>query len=249
MISELCGAMAGDGWIQSNESGLFLTGDPINDKDYYDGHICILVSKILSPVKPRYFHYWGVYGIALYKKKDILKLLEFGVPKGKKVSTVEIPKWVLDSKDKIIGSFIRGLFDTDGGVCLSKDYTKYASNFRRNHHIKLRLRFTSVSSKLIEQTFNCMQKLGFRCLLIYKQSSTKNVNTKDVYMIEINELRSIHKFFNDIKPSNPKHTTKYKIWLKYGFCPTHTTLNQRLQILNNKLDPKSFYERNGGEDS
>jgi hypothetical protein len=64
-IAEFCGAMIGDGWIQNNEKCLFLAGDPLEDKDYYDNHISKLISKIIIPIKPKSFPYWKVYGISI----------------------------------------------------------------------------------------------------------------------------------------------------------------------------------------
>ena len=35
---------------------------------------------------------------------------------------------------------------------------------------------------------------------------------------------------------NPVKFTRYLIWKKFGFCPPNTTLQQRQDILNGKLD-------------
>ncbi len=50
-IAELCGAIMGDGWIQENESGFFIAGDPEEDKEYYDEHLSQLINKILKKKK------------------------------------------------------------------------------------------------------------------------------------------------------------------------------------------------------
>ncbi len=58
-IAELCGAAIGDGWIQSNEKGFFLAGDPKEEKEYYDNRISKLVSDLISPVKNKKFSLFG----------------------------------------------------------------------------------------------------------------------------------------------------------------------------------------------
>lgn len=154
--------MIGDGWIQANEKSLFLAGDPIEDKEYYDVHMGKLVSKIITPVKIKDFSYWRVYGISIHKKETIKKiLLNFDLPKGKKVKTAKIPSWIKNSKKEIKISFLRGLFDTDGCVFCQKDYTKYANEFNSKYHSKIRLRFTTISSKLNKEIFSLMKGLEY----------------------------------------------------------------------------------------
>ena len=58
----------------------------------------------------------------------------------------------------------------------------------------------------------------------------------------INELKSIKKWFGELKPSNLKHITKYLTWKKFKFCPPNTTPKQREEILKNKLNPYSLYK-------
>ena len=49
-----------------------------------------------------------------------------------------------------------------------------------------------------------------------------------------NEL--LLKFFKKIGSKNSVKLSRFKIWEKFGFCPPHTTLKQREDILNDKLD-------------
>jgi len=244
-IAELCGAITGDGWIQSNESGFFLAGDPKEDKEYYDCHIAPLVRKILCNTKPKPFPYWSVYGISIYNKRSIKKLLEWGLPKGKKVNSAEVPKWIMNSHKLIIYSFIRGLFDTDGTIFCQKDYTKYANEFNAKYHTKIRLRFSTVSLKLANQIHSLLKRLRFRVVkrMLKRGCIQYGRNNSDVYIIEINELKSINNFFKNLKSNNPKHITKYKIWKKFGFCPPNTTIKQRKDILKNRINPYRLYMR------
>ena len=76
-----------------------------------------------------------------------------------------------------------------------------------------------------------------------KRGWSNNRNNHDVYILEINRLEDIRKFFESKIPKNQKHITKYLIWRKFGFCPSKTTIEQRKQILKNKLDPYIFYKQ------
>jgi len=244
-IAELCGAIIGDGWIEGREKGFFIAGDPIDDKEYYDNNMRELIKDVLNiDVITKEFPYWGVYGISIYKGKIIKKLLKLGLPKGKKANSAFIPSWILKSKEEIALSFIRGLFDSDGCIFFQKDYTRYAKDFNAKYHSKARLRISSISEMLINQLFDLSKKHGFKCLKRrIKRGFKNNRNNKDVFIFEINELNSLKKWFGVIRPSNPKHTTKYLIWRKFGFCPPRTNINQRKDILKNKLNPYSLYKQ------
>ena len=186
-IGEMCGAIIGDGWIQADERCFFLAGDPIEDKEYYDQNMSKLFRKRGYFVKPQNFPYWRVYGISIYKKDKIKELLSFGLPKGRKAKSATIPEWIINSKDEIKMAFIRGFFDTDGGIFCQKDYTKYADEFNSKYHTKLRLRMSSISAKLIEQIFSLLNELNFRCRKrTIKRGFRYNRYNNDVHIIEIN---------------------------------------------------------------
>lgn len=244
-IAEFCGAAIGDGWIQSNEKSFFLAGDPNEDKEYYDFHMLPLINKILNlELKTKNFPYWKVYGISIHKKELIKKLRGFGLPTGKKVDTAKIPKWIMKSNNKIMTAFIRGLFDTDGCVFCQKDYTKYANEFNSKYHSKIRIRISSISKKLISEVFEIIDKLNIKCIKReLKRGWSNHRNNHNVYILEINKIEDIKNFFDKEIPKNPKHITKYLIWKRFGFCPQKTTIEQRKQILKNKLDPHMFYKQ------
>ena len=244
-LAEICGAIIGDGWIQSNEKGFFLTGDPTEDKDYYDSHISKEITRLIYPVKPKNFPYWKVYGVSIYKKKIISRLLDLGLPKGMKVNAAKVPSWILDNNDsQVRNSFIRGFFDTDGGIFCQKDYSKYAKDFDRRYHSKIRLRMSNTSGKLMKQIFAMLHKENFNPILrIRKGGRRNNRNNNDIHIIEINSKNKIIKFFKEIGTSNLRHKTRFDIWKRFGFCPPRTTIFQRKDILKNNLDPYDLYKR------
>jgi intein/homing endonuclease len=243
--AELCGAIIGDGWIQSNEKSFFLAGDPIEDKEYYDNYIVPLIKRVLNfNVKSKNFSYWKVYGVSIHQKEIIKKLLNFGLPKGKKVNVAEIPEWIKNSNKEVIFSFIGGLFDTDGCIFFEKDYTKYATEFNSKYNTKPRIRISSISNNLMTQTEELIKKVGFSCRSRrIKRGWMNNRNNHDVYILEINKREEIKRFFELGISKNGKHITKYHIWKKFGFYPSNLNQEQRKQILKNKLDPYIFYRR------
>jgi hypothetical protein len=137
-----------------------------------------------------------------------------------------------------------GSLDADGCIFCQKDYTKYANDFNSKYHSKIRLRISSISKTLIDQLFILCKKHGFRCVKrTLKRGFAYHRNCSDAHILEINEIKSIHRWFKELSPSNPKHTTKYLIWKKFGFCPPCTTIQQRKDILKNKLNPYYLYKQ------
>jgi hypothetical protein len=51
----------------------------------------------------------------------------------------------------------------------------------------------------------------------------------------------LEKWMNLIGIKNPVKLTRYLVWKRFGFCPPHTTLKQREDFLNGKLDINSQY--------
>lgn len=243
-LAEFFGAMTGDGWIQTDGRCLFLAGDPIEDREYYDKKVIPLISKLIVPVKPKNFPYWNVYGTGIYKKDIIKEILDLGFPKGKKVEIASVPSWIISSNIKTKRAFIRGLFDTDGCIFMQKDYTKYSNTFNSNYHTKSRIRITSISKRLMEEVSFLLSSLKFRHTVRWREGGFRhNRNNSSSYFVEINSIQDVHRFFKEIKPNNPKHITKYLIWKKFGFCPPKTTLSQRKDILKNAISPYNSYPR------
>lgn len=241
-IAELCGAIIGDGWIQSDRRCFFIVGDPLEDKEYYDKYLSNIFKEILIDVKPKEFPYWKVYGIGIYKKEIIKRIVNWGLPTGKKVETAKIPDWIKKANKKVKISFIRGFFDTDGSIFCQRDYAKYAKEFNKKYHTKIRLRMSGISEGLINQIEKMNLEVGFNLRKrIIKRGFKNNRNNKDVFILEMNKISNIVKFFEELKPSNPKHITKYMVWKKFGFCPPYTKINQRKDILKKKVNPYKLY--------
>ena len=234
-IAEICGAFIGDGWVETRGNAIYITGHPKEDKEYFDNNLSPLFSKNFQKVSPRAYSYWGVYGFGLYKKEVINRIIELGMQKGNKASTVKFPKWAFSSK-KIMKSILRGLFDTDGCVSCEKNY----SLKNPKYHTKIKIHIVSISPNLIKEANKILNKLEIKNF-IKKPYQQKQKNCKLSHRIVIDGGINVDKWFKLIGSSNPKHITKYQIWKKYNFCPPFTTLDERKRILNGE-NPYNYYE-------
>lgn len=239
-VAEILGAFIGDGWIESKKTSLYITGSPTEDKEYYNKWLGPLFSKHFTKVKPRLFPYWRVYGIVTYKKEVVKKAIDIGFQTGKKSSNVEIPTYILKTKNsKVIKSILRGIFDTDGSFWCEKSRAKTSSEWKRTHNYHPELRITSCSEKLLKQIQFLLKKLEIESTIVQKNKKGfvcgRNVN--DSYALNIRKIKEIEKWFKLIGTNNPRHKTRYLVWKKLGYLPPNTTIKIRNKLLktnNNK---------------
>jgi len=240
-MAEVCGAFIGDGWIESRKTSMYITGNLTEDKQYYDERLSRLFSRNIGKVTPKEFHYWHTYGIGFHRKNVIDQLLEFGFASGKKNRTVRIPEWIMNSdNEQIIHSVLRGIFDTDGSFYCKRNYNLNKNKWKMQCHWQPRLRIGVVSPKLIED----IKELAERLNLNFSNPSPRQprkCNEQVAYLFEINSIESISRWFSEINPANPRQTTKYKIWRKFGFLPPYTTLEERNKIITGESDIYSYY--------
>jgi intein/homing endonuclease len=215
-FAELIGAFVGDGWMSKTNSGtsLFISGNPKDEKPYYDERIKFLFNKIFKiEIKPRHFEYWGTYGCYVGKKEVISKFVNAGLPIGSKSIIVKVPNQIIKNK-KLYKPFIRGLFDTDGSIYFSKSYNKNASKWQKEkHHIPIAAISTS-SEKLAKDTLKMLKSLKFK--YSYRICKSKK-GYHPSHKLEIEGTKNVKLFFKQIKPKNKKHNDKFEEWLTQGF--------------------------------
>ncbi len=158
-----------------------------------------------------------------------------GFPSGEKSSIVSVPKLILDSNNKeIYAKFLRGLFDTDGNLYFSRRTSKSYIEFKRKYNYYPIIQIATVSEKLSKEISFMLNKLLIKHFLSSYQP--KDIRDKRKYIVIINGVDRLEKWMEFIGIKNPVKFTRYLIWKKFGFCPPHTTLEQRKDILNGKLD-------------
>ena len=235
-LAEICGIHAGDGYMRLRERGrgeVDISGN-LEEKDYYDAHVIPLFNKVFNlAIKGKVF-VRGSYGFVNSKKEMRDILISLGFPTGKKSEIVRVPKMIIESKNlRIYAAFLRGLFDTDGNLYFRKTYVGINKfNKRYNHYPVLKL--TTVSRFLAEDIIKILHEMGI--IFYYHMHDPKKKNEKREYFITINGIDGLNKWMELVGIKNPVKLTRYLIWKKFGFCPPNTTLQQREDILNGKLD-------------
>jgi len=242
--AEILGAFIGDGWIETRGTAFYITGDPKEDKPYYDYYLTPLFSKQFIAVIPRYFNYWGVYGIGIYKKELISKLLNSGFVAGKKAYSVSIPDRIYRSHDKLIlSSILRGIFDTDGSFWCERPRTKRGRLLNLNTLPVIC--FTSCSKKLVYQIQGLLSLFRINSTIRKREGNIFRCNrtVSESYMVLIRRKKDVLLFFKIIGSSNPKHLTKYNLWKRLGFLKPKTTLMERLAVLSENENQKGSLQK------
>lgn len=239
-ISEICGAIIGDGWIQSNESGLFITGNITKDKSYYDDHLVPLIRKELKiNIRARQFPYWRICGVSICQPDIIKMFLRLGMLKGKKALGVFIPN-IFKKDKKYFIPLLRGIFDTDGSIYFMKDPNP---SRKTNFHIRSRIVIVSISKRLIDEIKILTKRIGINHA--NPGPSHYKTNVHPAYKFEINRRDSIKQWLSLIGTKNLVHQTKIDLWKKFGFVPPNTTLEQRIKTLKGLIKSESYYTVQG----
>ena len=197
-LAEETGIHVGDGSMNFyNRHGLYsLEGDLILDRDYFIKHIGPLFKKIYNlQVRLRERKCAGVFGFQIGSKGLInFKHKILGLPLGPKIN-IEIPNAIRKGNENILSAFIRGLFDTDGGVYLEKKYGK----------LYPRIKISNNSKVLMDQIKEILEER-------FKFNLSMRLDRK-TYVLEIRGKENFIKWMNLIGSHNPKHLSKYSKWL------------------------------------
>ncbi len=240
-LAEICGIHAGDGYLRNDgrRREWDISGS-VDEKEYYDRHVIPLFNRSFNlNIKGRYFKGRNTYGFVIREKKVIVfahDILDF--PYGSKSLIVRIPDFIFE-KMIFVKRFLRGYFDTDGSFCCFKKSGKY-SFFKKNYHAYPRMSFSTVSNNLANDLKILFEhiKLSYCFRKHVPRIKTENIR----HIFEINGVTRVKKLMEFTQPKNTTKTTRYKIWLKFGFCPTNITYKQRLNILKGELNPYYLYK-------
>lgn len=240
-LAELIGIIIGDGHMEiykSNRithSALKFSGHKSEDFDYYNRYVNSLFKKLFNLELDIKFYNMpkGSYLVARIDSKALLQFLSktLKLPVGSKVSTSKIPECILLSKNEL--DFIRGLADTDFCITFKKKYKEY-------HYYPV-ISVAQKSKMMIEDLGNLFRNLGLSLYIQYNVVNNDKRGFKTTtHRIYISGIKNLSKWMDTIGFSNSKHSTKYLVWKRYGYCEPYSTLEQRRKLLLTRTDPRGF---------
>jgi intein/homing endonuclease len=239
-IAEISGAFAADGSMQHEH--LCMWGHITEDREYYD--------EVLAPMYERNFGVSlnvhekksnSVYGFYMCTPK-ILKffweVLEF--TPGCKTYTVRVPKIIRESKNPDIwAAFVRGYADCDGCLSFGKRYSDSYKPIRTILHMNPTVSVSCVSEQMIIDVSKLLTQLEIQHTVHTRKP--KNQRFHRVWKLQIVGKRLLKIWIKKVGFSNHAKLTRYKIYLKHGYCPPKTTSHERRQIINGKRCPLEYY--------
>ena len=243
-IAEFLGWYFGDGCLSTKNGKFqfFLTGDLKEELEFYNNIIIprfnqLFGSELKSPVKIRKYSSVGVCGIYVFQK-DFVKNLQkkYNLLGGKKIN-VNLPRLKTKEQKKC---FLRGLFDTDGSIYFGRSHFKTKNpTFCTQFHYKPTIKLATISKEIIDYVYILLKELGFSPRLYKPTKQRPHENT--IYPIVLNLKEDVNRWIDEVGFLNPKHNTKVRLWKTFGFCPPYTTIKERVQMLNGKISPRTYY--------
>ena len=209
-IAEFIGMHCGDGTLYKTGWGsVWELRGSLSEKEYYIKSVVPLLNLIFNI---KFFPKFrsggknGCFGIQTSKKEVTNFLFGFGFNLGKKTHNLKIPNYIRNSQKNMQRAFIKGLFDTDGCLYLEKikKYKYYP-----------RIEFGFASKYLVDDLRVLLKNIGLHSTT-WISKSYRNLKLCTTYKIRVCGNKNVKKFFEEVKPNNPKHLNKYKFYNKYS---------------------------------
>lgn len=199
-MAEFLGILYGDGCLGNYGYLIDISGDSKADLLYHIKRVKPLLHSLFG-LEPRFkFEKDKQEMHTKLTSKMVHEHLSaaYFFPIGYKKGRMSVPAIIYENGE-YKNSFLRGLFDTDGGV-------------HRHHKTSIQVQFTSYDSLFLKQVCELFRGLRFNA----------RINGTD---IQIRGKSEIDRFFQLICPANPKHQYKYEQFKRTGIVPLHREID------------------------
>ncbi|MFH0830168.1 MAG: LAGLIDADG family homing endonuclease [Candidatus Aenigmatarchaeota archaeon] len=203
-LAEFLGIMAGDGSMAVYRRGtktdyrVIVSGDSRDDAVYLTKHVHSLVKELFG-LEPTYWYQKSQHTMHLVIRSKLLLeyLSSIGVNVGRKIN-MSIPEWILEKRIFIL-AYLKGLFDTDGGIYLRNGTYPVVSLAQK-------------SRKLVESVEKQLKANGFTVWVDYdivRKDPRGFVSTG--HRLYISGKKNLGLWNKHIGFSNPKHASKLMV--------------------------------------
>lgn len=199
-LAEMIGAHIGDGSMgfYRNHPVISFFGHPKEDREYVRW-ISTLYQKYFG-IKANLRKWSKVIGFQIFSKDAYIFFKSLGIPSGRK-NDINIPPLIKKSGNKILSSFIRGIFDTDGTVYFEKRNTGLYPR------IQLKITSKNITNSLNEILNNIFEIKS----TMYHRRERKN--WKMSYFVEVRGRKNLEKWISLIGFRNIKNVSKIVLWM------------------------------------
>lgn len=226
-LAELVGIIIGDGCVapawKRKDYRIIISGNPVEDKDYYDSYLPALIYRCLGIRTKPFFAKNGAYIIQFQYEPFRIYLHRLGVisPKSK---TAFIPL-EFKKEDKILLACIRGIADADFTFICTK-----RKKFGKNYYPRISAHFAS--KILVTDLEIILRSLGFslNCKYDFVRNDPRGFITITNY-INLDGPYNVERWMKLIGFSNSRILTRYLVWKRYNSLEPKTTLLIRKKLL------------------
>lgn len=224
------GIMSGDGYlynsIRIHQLEIYLN---LTEDIFYLNHVKKLIKKLFNvhpKTRPRKEK--GTFDITINSKAIVTFIEKIGFPNGKKNGKLKIPIWILKNRSFLI-AYLRGIIDTDGSLFFAKRGT-----YKKNSYPVIEVKI--LDEKFVKEIYLVFKKLGFVC-------------NSSQFKIQLNGQKNLQKWIRIINTDNFAITSRYMLWRILNYCPTKTTLRERIKLINarmaesNRLQPGNAHQK------
>ncbi|HLF54266.1 MAG TPA: LAGLIDADG family homing endonuclease [Candidatus Nanoarchaeia archaeon] len=196
--AELLGILCGDGCLSKSSIQvkyfIYCSGNKLKDLDYFKRYVPRLFYEVFEKrvVAKERTDENTVY-IKFSDKLLFARLHKLGLPIGYKYDELKIPPFVTKSKGLQL-AFIRGVFDTDGCVVLSKQHRTYA--------YYPRIEICSKSFHFLDSILAVLRRNGF--------FGSLSKQGKGYYRMELPGFKNLKRWLFLIGTSNKRNLLKFE---------------------------------------
>ncbi len=198
--SELLGILCGDGCLSNPQRKnhvkyyVYICGNKLKDFEFVSKHIPFLFSYCFEKsVMAKLKKGENTIYIKFSDKALFTKLKNLGISVGVKYANLHIPAFALKTKERQY-SFIRGVFDTDGCVVLSKQHRTYA--------YYPRIEICSKSFHFLSSIIAILRRNGF--------FGSLSKQGKGYYRLEVPGFENLKRWLFLIGTSNNRNLLKFE---------------------------------------
>ncbi|MDP3728062.1 MAG: hypothetical protein Q8R18_01270 [bacterium] len=226
-LAELIGIIIGDGCISKvydrDDYRIQISGNPIEDKEYYDSYLPSLISSFLGIKTKPYLGQNGAYIIQFQSEPFRIFLHKLGIisPKAKIVS---IPQIIKKDQDLLLAC-IKGIADSDFTLI-------FKARKKGGLHYYPRICAQFASKNLVQDLEQELRALGFtlNCKYDYLRIDPRGFNYITNF-INLDGPHNLERWFTLIGFSNSRILTRYYVWKKYGYLEPKSTIVERKRLL------------------
>jgi intein/homing endonuclease len=245
-LAELIGIFLGDGHIgiypvkaRHNKTYCYelnISGNMTEDIQYYT-YVNRMFKEVFNvSLKIKKWEAKNTLVITLGSKAIATFFKSIGFPINNKNDNGYTPNIILDATNLEKQAFLRGIADTDFSLTFKKR--------KKTLHSYPVVKGKFKSKKLVLDLMKLLSELNLQ--FTYNEETEYDPRMGKWFTQHAIYSRGHDNFknwMNLIGFNNPKHSTKYLIWKKYGFCPPSTSLAQRYAILSLKSNPYEAYKK------